>query len=82
MTVIRPLSIYIFLIKSFANIHYNIGGALNSMTPSTLELISESFTLATLPEKKQGYFPNKPSLPGQGSSSNRGVNPNPPSESI
>ena len=53
-----------FLIESFAGICYNVGGALNSMTSITIELINESFTLATLPNKSKEIFSNKPSLPG------------------
>ena len=36
-----------FLIQSFAGIHYNLDGALNNMTPYSLELLNEAFTLVT-----------------------------------
>ena len=53
MAVIRLLLILtLFLIQSFAGIPYSMGGALNSMTPPSLELVNKAFTFATLPDKK------------------------------
>ena len=45
-----------FLIWSFVGIQYSVGGALNSITPSTLELVNESFTLVTLTNKIKVIF--------------------------
>ena len=50
------ININSFLIQSFAGIHYSVGRALNIITPSTLELVNESFTLATLPNKSKAIF--------------------------
>ena len=50
------VNINCFLIQSFAGIQTSVGGALNSMTPSTLELVNESFTLVTLPNKCKVIF--------------------------
>ena len=50
------ININSFLIQSFAGIYYNVGGALNRMTPSSLELVNEAFTLATLPDKSKIIF--------------------------
>ena len=38
-----------FLIESFAGITSNIGGALNSMKSTKLELVKDAYTLVTLP---------------------------------
>ena len=53
-----------FLIESFAIIDYSVGEALNSMSSSSLKILNETFTFATLPDKKQGYFSDKPSISG------------------
>ena len=50
------ININSFLIESFAGIYYNVGGALNIMTQSSLELINKSFTLAILPDKSRAIF--------------------------
>ena len=50
------ININSFLIQYFAGIQYSVGGALNSMNSSTLELVNESFTLATLPNKSKVIF--------------------------
>ena len=41
-----------FLIKSFAGVMYNVGGALNGMQASSLELVNEAYTLVTLHDSK------------------------------
>ena len=51
MVVIIPSSI-----ESFASLNYSVGNALNIMTPSSLELVNEEFTLATLPDKSKVVF--------------------------
>ena len=45
-----------FLIQSFAGIHYYAGGVLNSMISSSLKLVNEAFTLATLPDESKVIF--------------------------
>ena len=43
------ININAFLIKYFAGIKFNIGGALNSMKSTKLKLINDAYTLLTLP---------------------------------
>ena len=45
-----------FLMKSFAGELFNIGGALNSVYSSQLELVSEAFTLVTLSDNSHVIF--------------------------
>ena len=45
-----------FLIKSFAGELFNVGGALHSMRSSQLELVSDAFTLITLPDNTHVIF--------------------------
>ena len=45
-----------FLIKSFAGELFNVDGVLNSMHVLQLELISEAFTLVTLPDNLHVIF--------------------------
>ena len=42
-----------FLIQSFTGVFYNVGGALNGMSSSNLELVNDAYTLATLPDGKK-----------------------------
>ena len=50
------ININSFLIKSFAGELYNVGGALHSMHSSQLELVSDAFTLVTLPDNSKVIF--------------------------
>ena len=50
------INISYFLAQSFASIHYDVGGNLNSMTPLSLELINEAFTLTILPDNRKVMF--------------------------
>ena len=45
-----------FLINSFAGVLFNVGGALNGMHSSKLELVSEAFTLVTLEDNSKILF--------------------------
>ena len=45
-----------FLVKSFAGVIFEVGGALNAMQPSRLELVNEAYTLATLPDNSKVIF--------------------------
>ena len=45
-----------FLIESFAGELFNVGGALHSMHLSQLELVSDTFTLVTLPDSSRVIF--------------------------
>ena len=54
--MIRPLSTSTLFIQSFSVIQTSVEGALNTMTPSTLELVNESFTWVTLPNKSKVIF--------------------------
>ena len=45
-----------FLIYSFAGVFYNVGGALNNMHSSRLQLVSDAYTLATLPHNSKVIF--------------------------
>ena len=42
-----------YLVQYFAVIIFTIGGALNSMSSSKLELVSESYTLVILPNNTE-----------------------------
>lgn len=50
------ININSFLIYSFAGVLYNVGGALGSMTSSNLELVNDTYTLATLPDNTKVIF--------------------------
>ena len=39
-----------FLVQSFTGIYYNVGGALQGMHSNDLEIVSDAFTLCTLPD--------------------------------
>ena len=45
-----------FLVQSIAGIHYSVGGALNSIDPSSLELVNEAFTIVTFPDNSKIIF--------------------------
>ena len=45
-----------FLVQSFAGIYVTIGGALNSIALSKLELVNEAYTLVTLPNNTKVIF--------------------------
>ena len=42
-----------FLIKSFAGVLYNVGGALGSMRSTNLELVNDAYTMAILPNNER-----------------------------
>ena len=42
------VSINAFLIESFSGIQFNVGGALNSMKSTKLELVNDAYNLVTL----------------------------------
>ena len=44
------VNINAFLIESFTGIKFNVGGALNSMKSTKLELVNDTYTLVTLPD--------------------------------
>ena len=50
------ININSFLIHSFAGTKYKINGALNAMSSSSLELVSEAFTLVTIDEDTKYIF--------------------------
>ena len=45
-----------FLIQSFASINYNVGDALHTMNSKSLELVTNAFTLVTLPDTTKVIF--------------------------
>lgn len=45
-----------FLIQTHTGVFYNVGGALESMTSSTLEVVNDAFTLAILPGLDQNVI--------------------------
>ena len=45
-----------FLIGTFAGVHFNINGALNKMGSTTLELVSDAYTLVTLNDNSKVLF--------------------------
>ena len=45
-----------FLVQSFTGIYYNVGGALQGMNSSDLEIVSDAFTLCTLPDDTKVLF--------------------------
>ena len=45
-----------FYVTSFAGVLYNIGGALNGMSSTSLELVNEAYTLAILPNNDKVLF--------------------------
>ena len=50
------MNIRAFLIESFANIQFNVGGALNIMKSIKLESFNNSYTLVTLPNNVKVVF--------------------------
>ena len=45
----KIVNISAFLIETFAGIKCNVGGALNSMKSTKLELVNDTYTIITLP---------------------------------
>ena len=45
-----------FLVQSFAGVIFNVGGALQGMSSSNLELVNEAYTLATLCDSTKVLF--------------------------
>ena len=50
------LNLNSFLIQTHTGVFYNVGGALESMTSSTLEVVNDAFTLAILPGLDQNVI--------------------------
>ena len=50
------VNISAFLIESFAGIQFNVGGVLNSMKSTKLELVHDAYTLVTLPNNVKAIF--------------------------
>ena len=50
------ISINSFLVKSFAGELFNVGVALHNIQSSQLELVSDAFTLVTLPDNSRIIF--------------------------
>ena len=50
------ININSFLVQSFAGELFNVGGALHNMKSSQLELVSDAFTLVTLPDNLRIIF--------------------------
>ena len=50
------ININSFLVKSFAGVRFEIGGAIQGMGSSTLELVNDAYTLATLPDGRKILF--------------------------
>ena len=46
------INIDLFLIYTFASVKYKINGALSKMSSSSLELVSDAYTLVTIDENK------------------------------
>ena len=50
------ININSFLVYSFAGVIFNVGGALQGMQSSNLELVSEAYTLVTLSDNSKVIF--------------------------
>ena len=45
-----------FLVNSFAGVMFEVGGALENMSASHLELVNEAYTLVSLPDDTRVIF--------------------------
>ena len=50
------ININAFYVTSFAGVLYNVGGALQGMSSSSLELVNEAYTLTILPNNDKVIF--------------------------